>query len=522
MFVAVTDFRGEGFLIASPNPSQGDNSFQRVSPSPALPNFAVWILANYNNALYVGTGDRENDLGYAVYETTNGPGDPVPYTFSPIIMDGGWQSDENERSPTTLTMHVWTQPPPPVGDGLAHLYCGTDRKIEIVRVNPDNSWDLVVGQPRNTPDGFKAPLSGIAYYFDNDFNGHIWQMQDATWNQLPGGSEPSGLHAGTWDWSILLRNANLTAAPTTSEEGFDFFDSPDGVHWYVIAKNGLGDGFNMGGRSGNFNHFGIFWGTARPTGGAQEWQDPTVLDLNNDGIISMADANIIQASMGQTVTGFDPRDVNGNGVIDPQDIQFLESQCTFPNCSDVPPPGIDWTPAPPVFQGFLESQTQQAVGMQAVLSWPAQPNAVRYHVFRYTSTPPLQLILGGAPSITLNVSPSFSINVPQDFTSGLLNPICATPDAGEMLQWFCELSDQVNQSNTATPPGSLSFIGFPAAVMEIAQVSANGTASPTYSETLPTSLQSLYFVRSEDSNGNLSQASNIVGAPSFNQQVALQ
>jgi hypothetical protein len=437
-------------------------------------------------------------------------------------MDGGWQSDENERSPTTLTMHVWTQPPPPVGDGLAHLYCGTDRKIEIVRVNPDNSWDLVVGQPRNTPDGFKAPLSGIAYYFDNDFNGHIWQMQDATWNQLPGGSEPSGLHAGTWDWSILLRNANLTAAPTTSEEGFDFFDSPDGVHWYVIAKNGLGDGFNMGGRSGNFNHFGIFWGTARPTGGAQEWQDPTVLDLNNDGIISMADANIIQASMGQTVTGFDPRDVNGNGVIDPQDIQFLESQCTFPNCSDVPPPGIDWTPAPPVFQGFLESQTQQAVGMQAVLSWPAQPNAVRYHVFRYTSTPPLQLILGGAPSITLNVSPSFSINVPQDFTSGLLNPICATPDAGEMLQWFCELSDQVNQSNTATPPGSLSFIGFPAAVMEIAQVSANGTASPTYSETLPTSLQSLYFVRSEDSNGNLSQASNIVGAPSFNQQVALQ
>lgn len=528
MFVAVTDFRGQGFIMASTNPAAGDNAFQRVSPAPAFPNFAVWILANYNNALYVGAGDRENDLGYSVYYTTDGPGSPTPYNFVPVIMDGGWQPDENLRSPTTLTMHVWTEPPPPLGDGIQHLYCGTDRKIEIVRVNPDNSWDLVMGQPRNTPDGYKAPLSGIGYYFDNDFNGHIWQMQDATWNQIPGGSVPSGLHAGTWDWSILLRNSSFTGMPTTDETGFDFFDSPDGIHWYVVAKNGLGDGLNMGGRSGNFNHFGIFWGTARPTGGTQEWQDPSILDLNNDGIISMADANVIQAAMGQTATGFDPRDVNGNGVIDPQDIQYLESQCTFPNCSDIPPPGINWTPPAPVFDNYggtqyLESATQEAVGMQASLTWPAQPNAVRYHVYRYTSTPPLQLLLNGFPSVQLQISPTFTINVPQDFTSGLLTPVCGTPDAGETLEWFCEMSDAfTTSSNTKTPPGSLAYVGFPAAVEEVAQVMASTTATPSYVETLPTNIQSLYFIRSEDANGNLSQASNIVGAPSFNQQTPLQ
>jgi hypothetical protein len=458
MYVAVTDFRGEGFIIASPNPSAGDNTFQRVSPSPALPNFAVWILANYNGNLYVGTGDRENDLGYGVYELAPGTTStaPAPYTFNPIIMDGGWQPNETLRSPTTLTMHVWNDAAPPYGDGMSRLYCGTDRKIEIVRVNPDNTWDLVVGEPRSTPDGWKAPLSGIGYYFDNDFNGHIWQMQDATWNQYPGGSIPSGLHAGTWDWSVLLREASLTGTPTTSEEGFDFFDSPDGIHWYVVAKNGLGDGLNMGGRSGNFNHFGLFWGTARPTGGTQEWQDPSVLDLNNDGIISAADANIIQASMGQTVTGFDPRDVNGNGVIDAQDVQYLQSQCTFANCSDIPPAGIGWTPPATAFDNFgatqfLEAQTEAQAGLQAVLTWPAQPNAVRYHVYRYTSVPSLQLFLqGGFPAQTLQISPSLSINIPADFTSGILSPLCATPEAGDQLQWICEMANAYTQSTSVS------------------------------------------------------------------------
>jgi hypothetical protein len=59
-------------------------------------------------------------------------------------------------------------------------------------------------------------------------------------------------------------------------------------------------------------------------------------------------------------------------------------------------------------------------------------------------------------------------------------------------------------------------------VLEVAQVAANGSGPQTYTETLPTQLQSLYFVRSEDANGNLSQASNIVGAPSFNQPTPLQ
>ena len=70
MNIAVTDFRGEGFLMASPTPSQGDNTFRRTSPAPALTTLTCWVLSSYNNALYVGTGNRTNNTGYGVYKTT--------------------------------------------------------------------------------------------------------------------------------------------------------------------------------------------------------------------------------------------------------------------------------------------------------------------------------------------------------------------------------------------------------------------------------------------------------------------
>ncbi len=500
MWVAVTDFRGEGFIITSQNPSTGDNSFQRVSPSPALPNFAVWVLSSFNNAVYVGTGDRTQDTGYGVYKTTNMPGDPTPYQYEPIILNGGWQTNEQTRSPTALTMHVWTPP----NDSSSHLYVGTDRKIEIVRVNTDDTWDIVVGQPRQTPVGFKAPLSGIAYYFDNDFNGHIWQMQD---------SVNSGLHASTWDFSIQLKQSALLSQPDAGEQGFDFYDSPDGIHWYAISRTGMGDGWNFGGRSGNFNHFGLFWGTARSQGGLQEWQDNSILDLNGDGKISQADANMVQSAIGTTVTGFDARDVNGNGVIDAQDVQFLESQCTFANCAEVPPPGTTYVPPPPTFTGFLSSATQFAVGNQVVLNWPAQVNASRYHIYRYTSTPLGAYFLGGQPPVSINVSQSLAYKFPNDFISGAMNAVCPT---GNYDLWFCQLADLATIASqtpqSTTPPGQLTFVGFPEALEEIAQ-----TTALTYSEPMPTSIQSIYFVRSEDVNGNLGQASNIVGAPSFSQ-----
>jgi hypothetical protein len=111
-----------------------------------------------------------------------------------------------------------------------------------------------------------------------------------------------------------------------------------------------------------------------------------------------------------------------------------------------------------------------------------------------------------------------TVTFPTDFTNGTFNAACPTDGSGDDLQWFCTMSDVM--TNTESTPSGLTYVGFPAALQEVAQVAASPT--PAYSEALPTTLQSLYFIRSEDTNGNLSMPSNIVGAPSFNQQTALQ
>jgi hypothetical protein len=114
------------------------------------------------------------------------------------------------------------------------LYVGTDRPTELIRINPDQSWDLVVGPPRMTASGFKWPLSGITGKgFNSAFNGHFYSMavHDGT------------LYLCTWDWSQILQGTPLDGLFRFAY-GFDFFRSRDGVHWTVIDRNGFGDPYN--------------------------------------------------------------------------------------------------------------------------------------------------------------------------------------------------------------------------------------------------------------------------------------
>ena len=70
---------------------------------------------------------------------------------------------------------------------------------EIIRLNPDGSWDIVVGNPRLG----KQPVSGLFAGFKNFFSGYIWRM----------GIYEDWLYAGTMDWSVILRFTNLKERP---------------------------------------------------------------------------------------------------------------------------------------------------------------------------------------------------------------------------------------------------------------------------------------------------------------------
>lgn len=241
LYVTASDFRGVGALLESANPAAGNDTFRQVTP----PDMKVWQAAVFNGYLYLGL---ESNDGYQVVKT-DATGDP-PYEFIPVVTKGGFKS--GNKSENVLSMFVFN----------GRLYVGTDRPTELIRINPDDTWDLVVGAPRETPEGFKAPISGLPTGFGNIFNGHFWRMEE----------HAGRLYLGTWDWSVELRTIPFLDPIIKNEYGFDLFATPNGAHWYMLTRDGFGDDFNYGARSMASTPFGLFVGTANPFYGLQVWQ----------------------------------------------------------------------------------------------------------------------------------------------------------------------------------------------------------------------------------------------------------
>ncbi|MPY88883.1 MAG: hypothetical protein GEU99_13265 [Luteitalea sp.] len=267
LFATIGDYVGVGVILASANPAAGNNAWRQVSPPRE--EFPVWNLIAYNGFLYctTGMGDAMGTLatvstadeddgpeGYGVYKT-DARGRP-PYKFVPVVINGGYQPDRTFRSPNGLSFAEFK------GD----LYLGTNRPTELIRIRPDDSWDLVVGEPRNTPDGFKAPISGFGNGFGSWFNGHFWRMA----------SDGDHLYLGTWDWSIGLQYLFPSLGLLdpidklfSHQYGFDLFRTSDGVHWTAVTQSGMGDPNNSGVRSLEATPIGLFIGTARQRNGFQ-------------------------------------------------------------------------------------------------------------------------------------------------------------------------------------------------------------------------------------------------------------
>jgi hypothetical protein len=144
--------------------------------------------------------------------------------------------------------------------------------------------------------------------------------------------------------------------------------------------------------------------------------------------------------------------------------------------------------------------TNQAFTTSTELTWNPVSGAVQYHVYRQTNTPLLQLLPPGGLNITIDGF--IKLSIPTDFLpGGVVYNLCPTSGSTNPV---CEIVYVINEANL---PGST--IGFPAPLVEVAV-----TPSTSFSEAAPSPLQSIYFVRAEDANGNRSGPSNSVGAPS--------
>lgn len=277
LYATMADYLGVGIIIVSSDPSAGDNSWSQVSPSYA--EFPVWALYPWNGWLYATTGKTmlqdPSKPGYGVYKTDGSSG---PAGWIPVVTSGGYQDEVAVRSPNGLSF----------GELNGQLYVGMNRPTELIRLNADDSWDLIVGEPRQTPTGYKAPLSGFGIGFGSWFNGHFWRM--ATFE--------GQLHLSTWDWSIGVIGFKNLDKPFASQYGFNFLRTRDGIHWSVLSDVGLGDPYDFGGRTLEVTPAGFFVGTTRPLGGF------TIYKINGDRPAALPAPQVDAASeqsVGRTV-----------------------------------------------------------------------------------------------------------------------------------------------------------------------------------------------------------------------------
>jgi hypothetical protein len=245
MYLVNGSARGEGLLVESDNPAGGNDTFRKVMPQDTL----VWDATSFNGFLYVGVSSPD---GFSVVKT-DAQGTP-PYTFTTVITAGGYLTQPSSSVVSFQTFQ-------------GQLYVGTYTPAELYRINPDDSWELLIGKARQTPTGWKSPLSGLNPGFGWPFNVQIYRMHEYQ----------GVLYLGTLDTSRELTerfpNPSLDAL-LRPQYGFDLFRTTDGLHFTPVTTNGFGDEFQISARTFESTPYGLFFGTGSYWYGLRIWRLP--------------------------------------------------------------------------------------------------------------------------------------------------------------------------------------------------------------------------------------------------------
>ncbi|MCP4875296.1 MAG: class I SAM-dependent methyltransferase [Gammaproteobacteria bacterium] len=231
-------------------------------------NLTVFDMAVFSGCLYAGTMNPNE--GFQIWKTT-AEGNP-PYQWKMVLNRGAYRGKLNQIAMTLTTFN-------------GHLYVGScvqrggydpDNKVgpaasEIIRIHPDDNWNLVVGEPRYTPDGLKVPLSGLGPGFGKFSAGYLWSLC----------VHEGWLYAGTFDWLMSLPYKNTDNWPENIRRTFsyagiedlildyggcDIWRTRDGCLWIPVTHNGFNNFYNYGARTMVSTPDGLFVGMANPFG----------------------------------------------------------------------------------------------------------------------------------------------------------------------------------------------------------------------------------------------------------------
>lgn len=231
-------------------------------------NLTVFEMGTFNSHLYAGTVNPQR--GFELWKT-DGEGGP-PYRWTRVLERGAFRGPLNEVVVSLCefrgALYVGTGI---VNGGYHRAYRLGPAAAEVLRVWPDDSWELLVGQSRVTPQGLKYPLSGHSAGFDNLFNGYVWRMC----------VHDDQLYVGTYSWANLLPYLPAQKWPedvvrllrqwgveqlTRRYGGFALWRTGDGLRWQPVTRSGFENKYNWGVRNFASTPHGLFVGTANPFG----------------------------------------------------------------------------------------------------------------------------------------------------------------------------------------------------------------------------------------------------------------
>jgi hypothetical protein len=230
-------------------------------------NASIFEMGVFNGHLYAGAA---NGRGFQLWKTDGG--DAPPYRWERVIDRGAYRGPFNQGIACMQEFKGALYIGGGIGNGGYHRSLALGPAAgEVIRVYPDDTWDLVVGSPRMTPQGLKVPLSGFAAGFDNMYMGYVWRMV----------VHDGWLYAGTFSWintfpfnpsevwpEDVLRTTNLWDLQTLLDKygGCALWRTFDGVCWEPVTLNGFGNKYNWGVRNFASTPHGLFVGTANVYG----------------------------------------------------------------------------------------------------------------------------------------------------------------------------------------------------------------------------------------------------------------
>jgi hypothetical protein len=230
-------------------------------------NAAIFEMGVFDDHLYAGAA---NGRGYQLWKTDGRTG--PPYRWTRVIERGAYRGPYNQGIACMQEFKGALYVGSGIGNGGYHRSIALGPAAgEVIRVYPDDSWDLIVGSPRMTPQGLKVPLSGYQPGFDNLFTGYVWRMA----------VHDGWLYAGTFSWvnSIpylpanvwpedVMRLINHWGAETLIQHygGCALWRTFDGIRWEPVTLSGFGNKYNWGIRNFASTPHGLFVGTCNVYG----------------------------------------------------------------------------------------------------------------------------------------------------------------------------------------------------------------------------------------------------------------